>query len=142
MAYSPRSMASRRWERTASIALTRRAPTPPVWLSDRFTGVMVRGGREGCQAGRTAPALGLPTLSFRGPTSFCGEASVHILTYMANPTVLNPTMFTETPAARTREKGSDFAELGIPYCRTGLFASYATALRHLRSVGEPLREAR
>lgn len=34
------------------------------------------------------------------------------------------------------------AELGIPYCRTGLFASYATALRHLRSVGEPLREAR
>ncbi|MBL3664864.1 acyl-CoA desaturase [Streptomyces sp. M2CJ-2] len=34
------------------------------------------------------------------------------------------------------------AELGIPYCRTGLFASYGTALRHLRNVGEPLREAR
>ncbi|MCX2924163.1 acyl-CoA desaturase [Streptomyces sp. NEAU-W12] len=34
------------------------------------------------------------------------------------------------------------AELGIPYCRTGLLTSYATALRHLRSVGRPLREGR
>ncbi|MFI6376078.1 fatty acid desaturase family protein [Streptomyces sp. NPDC050546] len=31
------------------------------------------------------------------------------------------------------------AELGIPYHRTGLIASYREALRHLRSVGEPLR---
>ncbi|MBV7697893.1 acyl-CoA desaturase [Streptomyces sp. TRM70350] len=33
------------------------------------------------------------------------------------------------------------AELGIPYHRTGLIASHREALRHLRSVGEPLREA-
>ncbi|MFI8204117.1 fatty acid desaturase family protein [Streptomyces sp. NPDC085937] len=33
------------------------------------------------------------------------------------------------------------AELGIPYCRTGLLASHRTALRHLRDVGEPLRTA-
>ncbi|MGW6543483.1 fatty acid desaturase family protein [Streptomyces massasporeus] len=31
------------------------------------------------------------------------------------------------------------AELGIPYHRTGLIASHREALRHLRSVGEPLR---
>ncbi|MFF8012876.1 fatty acid desaturase [Streptomyces sp. NPDC007929] len=30
-------------------------------------------------------------------------------------------------------------ELGIPYHRTGLLASHREALRHLRSVGEPLR---
>ncbi|MEV5548387.1 acyl-CoA desaturase [Streptomyces sp. NPDC052309] len=34
------------------------------------------------------------------------------------------------------------AELGIPYHQTGLLASHREALRHLRSVGEPLREAR
>ncbi|MBQ1097300.1 acyl-CoA desaturase [Streptomyces sp. b94] len=33
------------------------------------------------------------------------------------------------------------AELGVPYCQTGLLASYREALRHLRSVGEPLRDA-
>ncbi len=33
------------------------------------------------------------------------------------------------------------AELGIPYCRSGLIASHRTALRHLREAGEPLREA-
>ncbi|MER7736852.1 acyl-CoA desaturase [Streptomyces sp. NPDC096538] len=33
------------------------------------------------------------------------------------------------------------AELGIPYCRTGLLASHRTALLHLRDVGEPLRTA-
>ncbi|MFH9177088.1 fatty acid desaturase family protein [Streptomyces albogriseolus] len=33
------------------------------------------------------------------------------------------------------------AELGIPYCRSGLVASHRTALRHLREAGEPLREA-
>ncbi|MER5572262.1 acyl-CoA desaturase [Streptomyces massasporeus] len=33
------------------------------------------------------------------------------------------------------------AELGIPYHRTGLIASHREALRHLRSVGEPLRAA-
>lgn len=38
MAYSPRSMALRRWVSTASMALTRRGTDPPVWLSDRFTG--------------------------------------------------------------------------------------------------------
>ncbi|MFH8448138.1 fatty acid desaturase family protein [Streptomyces fungicidicus] len=31
------------------------------------------------------------------------------------------------------------AELGVPYCRTGLLASHRAALRHLREVGEPLR---
>uniref|UniRef100_UPI0031DCFA71 fatty acid desaturase family protein n=1 Tax=Streptomyces hawaiiensis TaxID=67305 RepID=UPI0031DCFA71 len=31
------------------------------------------------------------------------------------------------------------AELGIPYHQTGLIASHREALRHLRSVGEPLR---
>src|SRR5690349_1400367 len=49
MAYSPRSMAPRRWVRTASIALTRRGPRPPVWLSDRFTGVILRVARGRCQ---------------------------------------------------------------------------------------------
>ncbi|WP_395575199.1 fatty acid desaturase family protein [Streptomyces sp. BK79] len=34
------------------------------------------------------------------------------------------------------------AELGVPYCQTGLLASHRAALRHLRSVGEPLRDAR
>ncbi|GHE14158.1 delta fatty acid desaturase [Streptomyces alanosinicus] len=34
------------------------------------------------------------------------------------------------------------AELGIPYHRTGLIASYREALRHLHSVGQPLRAAR
>ncbi|MFV0137824.1 fatty acid desaturase family protein [Streptomyces sp. HMX87] len=34
------------------------------------------------------------------------------------------------------------AELGIPYHQTGLLASHREALRHLRSVGEPLRDAR
>ncbi|CAL9348497.1 hypothetical protein SUDANB58_00414 [Streptomyces sp. enrichment culture] len=33
------------------------------------------------------------------------------------------------------------AELGIPYHQTGLLASHREALRHLRSVGEPLRRA-
>ncbi|MFJ4468354.1 fatty acid desaturase family protein [Streptomyces sp. NPDC089424] len=33
------------------------------------------------------------------------------------------------------------AELGIPYHQTGLPASHREALRHLRSVGEPLRRA-
>ncbi|GGV58766.1 delta fatty acid desaturase [Streptomyces griseoloalbus] len=33
------------------------------------------------------------------------------------------------------------AELGIPYYRTGLLASHREALRHLRQVGEPLRQA-
>ncbi|MFF8100384.1 fatty acid desaturase family protein [Streptomyces sp. NPDC014986] len=33
------------------------------------------------------------------------------------------------------------AELGIPYRRTGLLASHREALRHLRQVGAPLREA-
>ncbi|MFC9912417.1 fatty acid desaturase family protein [Streptomyces sp. NPDC127197] len=33
------------------------------------------------------------------------------------------------------------AELGIPYHQTGLLASHREALRHLRSVGEPLRDA-
>ncbi|MEV7995270.1 acyl-CoA desaturase [Streptomyces sp. NPDC086077] len=33
------------------------------------------------------------------------------------------------------------AELGIPYHQTGLLASHREALRHLRSVGEPLRGA-
>ncbi|MET8830895.1 acyl-CoA desaturase [Streptomyces sp. NPDC004610] len=33
------------------------------------------------------------------------------------------------------------AELGIPYHQTGLLASHRAALRHLRSVGEPLRDA-
>ncbi|MFD3731850.1 fatty acid desaturase family protein [Streptomyces sp. NPDC058632] len=49
-----------------------------------------------------------------------------------------------TPALRRAQVITEryCAELGIPYCRTGLFASYATALRHLRSAGEPLREAR
>jgi fatty acid desaturase len=32
------------------------------------------------------------------------------------------------------------AELGIDYQQTGLFASYAQALRHLHAVGAPLRE--
>ncbi|MFD7105323.1 MULTISPECIES: fatty acid desaturase family protein [Streptomyces] len=31
------------------------------------------------------------------------------------------------------------AEIGVPYHETGLFASYAEALRHLHRVGEPLR---
>lgn len=34
------------------------------------------------------------------------------------------------------------AELGVPYHRTGLLASHREALRHLRSVGEPLRGTR
>jgi fatty acid desaturase len=34
------------------------------------------------------------------------------------------------------------AELGVPYHQTGLLASHREALRHLRSVGEPLRDAR
>ncbi|MFF8451934.1 fatty acid desaturase family protein [Streptomyces leeuwenhoekii] len=34
------------------------------------------------------------------------------------------------------------AELGVPYHQTGLLASHREALRHLRSVGEPLRRAR
>ncbi|MFB8757617.1 fatty acid desaturase family protein [Streptomyces nigra] len=34
------------------------------------------------------------------------------------------------------------AELGIPYHQTGLIDSHREALRHLRSVGEPLRAAR
>ncbi|MER7721376.1 acyl-CoA desaturase [Streptomyces flaveolus] len=34
------------------------------------------------------------------------------------------------------------AELGVPYHQTGLLASHREALRHMRSVGEPLREAR
>ncbi|GHB39527.1 delta fatty acid desaturase [Streptomyces viridiviolaceus] len=34
------------------------------------------------------------------------------------------------------------AELGIPYHQTGLLASHREALGHLRSVGEPLRNAR
>jgi fatty acid desaturase len=34
------------------------------------------------------------------------------------------------------------AELGIPYHQTGLLASHREALRHLRSVGAPLRRAR
>ncbi|MFJ5263272.1 fatty acid desaturase family protein [Streptomyces sp. NPDC088387] len=33
------------------------------------------------------------------------------------------------------------AELGIPYHQTGLLASHREALRHLRSVGQPLRNA-
>ncbi|MCT2582132.1 fatty acid desaturase family protein [Actinophytocola gossypii] len=32
------------------------------------------------------------------------------------------------------------AELGVPYAETGLFDSYAQALRHLHEVGAPLRE--
>jgi fatty acid desaturase len=31
------------------------------------------------------------------------------------------------------------AEQGITYTETGVFASYAIALRYLRSLGEPLR---
>jgi fatty acid desaturase len=31
------------------------------------------------------------------------------------------------------------AEVGVPYCETGLIASYAEALRHLHDVGVPLR---
>jgi len=34
------------------------------------------------------------------------------------------------------------AELGVPYHQTGLLASHREALRHMRSVGEPLRDAR
>ncbi|MFC7985211.1 fatty acid desaturase family protein [Streptomyces sp. NPDC057336] len=34
------------------------------------------------------------------------------------------------------------AELGVPYHQTGLLASHREALRHMRSVGEPLRNAR
>jgi fatty acid desaturase len=34
------------------------------------------------------------------------------------------------------------AELGVPYHQTGLLASHREALRHLRHVGEPLRDAR
>ncbi|GGQ42711.1 fatty acid desaturase family protein [Streptomyces mutabilis] len=34
------------------------------------------------------------------------------------------------------------AELGVPYHQTGLSASHREALRHMRSVGEPLRNAR
>ncbi|MFC7895763.1 fatty acid desaturase family protein [Streptomyces sp. NPDC057381] len=34
------------------------------------------------------------------------------------------------------------AELGVPYRQTGLLASHREALRHMRSVGEPLRNAR
>ncbi|MES4881126.1 acyl-CoA desaturase [Streptomyces sp. NPDC000349] len=34
------------------------------------------------------------------------------------------------------------AELGVPYHQTGLLASHREALRHMRSVGEPLRAAR
>ncbi|MET9773974.1 acyl-CoA desaturase [Streptomyces sp. NPDC006367] len=34
------------------------------------------------------------------------------------------------------------AELGVPYHQTGLIASHREALRHLRHVGEPLRDAR
>ncbi|MET8569496.1 acyl-CoA desaturase [Streptomyces sp. NPDC004783] len=33
-------------------------------------------------------------------------------------------------------------ELGVPYHQTGLLASHREALRHMRSVGEPLRAAR
>lgn len=33
------------------------------------------------------------------------------------------------------------AEIGVPYHETGLISSYAAALRHLRQVGEPLRDA-
>ncbi|GAA1036714.1 acyl-CoA desaturase [Virgisporangium ochraceum] len=32
------------------------------------------------------------------------------------------------------------AELGVPYCETGLVASYGEALRHLHEVGAPLRQ--
>jgi fatty acid desaturase len=31
------------------------------------------------------------------------------------------------------------AEIGVPYCETGLIASYGEALRHLHDVGAPLR---
>jgi hypothetical protein len=31
------------------------------------------------------------------------------------------------------------AEIGVPYCETGLIASYGEALRHLHEVGAPLR---
>jgi fatty acid desaturase len=31
------------------------------------------------------------------------------------------------------------AEIGVPYCETGLVASYGEALRHLHEVGAPLR---
>ncbi|MGP4013525.1 fatty acid desaturase family protein [Streptomyces sp. 4N124] len=34
------------------------------------------------------------------------------------------------------------AELGIPYRQSGLLASHRQALRHLRSVGEPIRQGR
>jgi fatty acid desaturase len=33
------------------------------------------------------------------------------------------------------------AERGIPYCETGLLASYAQVLRHLRTAGRPLRRS-
>ena len=32
------------------------------------------------------------------------------------------------------------AEIGVPYCETGLIASYGDALRHLHEVGAPLRK--
>jgi hypothetical protein len=32
------------------MALTRRGPTPPVWLSDRFTDVILRVTGQCCQA--------------------------------------------------------------------------------------------
>jgi fatty acid desaturase len=33
------------------------------------------------------------------------------------------------------------AEIGVPYCETGLLASYGEALRHLHAAGAPLRPA-
>ncbi|MFJ6482926.1 MULTISPECIES: fatty acid desaturase family protein [unclassified Streptomyces] len=49
-----------------------------------------------------------------------------------------------TPALRRAQVITEAycAELGIPYHQTGLIASHREALRHLRSVGDPLRDAR
>ncbi|MEG3631427.1 fatty acid desaturase family protein [Streptomyces poriticola] len=48
-----------------------------------------------------------------------------------------------TPALRRAQDITQryCAELGVPYHQTGLLASHREALRHLRSVGEPLRAA-
>ncbi|MEU6556634.1 acyl-CoA desaturase [Streptomyces sp. NPDC046915] len=49
-----------------------------------------------------------------------------------------------TPALRRAQRITEryCAELGIPYHQTSLLASHREALRHLRSVGEPLRARR
>jgi fatty acid desaturase len=55
---------------------------------------------------------------------------------------LFPSMPTPALARAQRITERYCAELGVPYHQTGLLASHREALRHMRSVGEPLRAAR